>query len=136
MKKVLFYLSLPVVFLFASCTADDDYQAPDSVTEIVTKGKWKVDIYMDANMDQTNDFAGYSFTFSGNGGLTATANGNTYTGSWTEDAANRKVTINFANANPVLERINNQWTISELNYMLINLVNNTPQSEFLGIAQQ
>jgi hypothetical protein len=136
MKK-LSYLLLPVfAWLFVSCSAEEDIANPITITEVVTKGKWKVDLYMDANQDQTNDFAGYSFLFEPNGTLSATFNGSNYTGTWTEDPVTRSLQLTFTNATTVLERINDKWTVAELNPALINLSNNNPANEFLGIVQQ
>jgi hypothetical protein len=136
MKKLI-YLLFPIsaCFLF-SCSNEVDIANPNDVKDIITQGKWKVNMYVDVNQDQTSDFAGYSFIFSKNGTLIADCNGTNCNGTWTEDAVARKITLNFTNATPVLERINNQWSLAEVNAGLVNMSNNQPDREFLGIAQQ
>jgi hypothetical protein len=138
MKK-LFYLIAPILgaFAFASCSqTEQDISNFNTVTEVVTQGKWKVDIYLDANMDQTNDFAGYSFTFGKSGSVTATNGSSTFAGTWTENQTDRKLHINFNTSNAVLDKINDTWNIVEINYRFINLNNNNTQNEYLGIGQQ
>jgi hypothetical protein len=136
MKKLLFFPALAFTFLMSSCGNEPDVVAPRSVSDIMVRGKWKVDLYMDANQDQTNDFAGYSFTFQQNGVVQATGNGNSFTGSWTEDLVLHTVTIQISNSNAVLQRINDQWAIADITERQIKLANNNPQDETLEIAQQ
>lgn len=136
MKKLL-WLLIPVFgIVFTSCSAEEDIANPNTVTDVVTTGKWKVNIYIESNQDHTSDFAGYSLSFSRNGTVTATNGVTTYTGSWAEDRVLRRITFNFANPSPELERINNQWGVADVQAALINLSNNDTGSEFLGIGQQ
>jgi hypothetical protein len=138
MKKLLLIASVIAAFAFSSCGSgmDQENSSINTVTDVVTTGKWKVAIYLDANQDQTNDFDGYSFTFSRNGSLTAATGGTVTPGTWVEDQANRKLTISFPSADPVLSRINDVWTVTDVNFQMISLTNSSPQSEYLGIGQQ
>lgn len=136
MKKLTWLLIPLFGFMMASCGEDADLANPNTVTDVVTQGKWKINIYLDASQDQTSDFAGYSLGFERNGVVTATCNGTDCSGSWSEDRVTRKLTINFPNASPVLERINNQWSVADINAALIHLSNNETGNEFLGITQQ
>jgi hypothetical protein len=136
MKKLIYLLFPVTACFFISCSEEVDIANPNTVTDIVTQGKWKVDVYMDVNQDQTNDFAGYSFTFERNGTLIADCNGTNCSGTWTEDKVARKITLSFNNATPVLERINNQWSVAEVTAALVSLSNNQPDREFLGITQR
>jgi hypothetical protein len=137
--KRLFYIIAPILgaFALASCSqTEQDITAFNTVTEVVTQGKWKVDIYLDANQDQTNDFAGFSFTFNRNGTVSATSVTDNYTGTWTENQVDRKLMIQFNTNNAALNKINDTWNVTEVNFRFINLSNNNPQNEYLGIGQQ
>lgn len=137
MKKLL-WLLIPVFgIVLTSCSAEEDIANPNTVTDIVTTGKWKVNTYIESNQDHTTDFAGYSLSFDRNGTVTATIGGTTYTGSWAEDKVLRRITFNFANPSPELERINNNpWGVADVKAALVNLSNNDTGSEFLGIGQE
>lgn len=136
MKKLL-WLIVPVFgLIFASCANETDVANPNTATDIITTGKWKVNQYMNASQDQTSDFAGYSLSFSRNGTVVATYGGATYNGTWAEDATSRKLILNFTNATPVLERINNQWSVADIQAAMVNLSNDVPNTEFLAITQQ
>jgi hypothetical protein len=114
MKKsfLLFCTKCFLIVFLASCTSVDDIATAKTVTPLVTNGTWKVSLYMDANNDQTNDFAGYTFTFNRTGELTASKNGTDVTGNWMEDTINKKIAINMGSSDPVLEKLNNSWHIA------------------------
>ncbi len=135
MKKLTWLLIPLIAFTFVSCGEDADLGNPNTVTETVTIGSWKVQQYMDAGVDQTGDFDGHILTFNKNGTLTVDCNGASCTGTWSEDKVSRKITININNPTAVLSRINTQWTVAEINAALINLSNTEPGSKFLGISR-
>jgi hypothetical protein len=114
-------LKAAVILYFAACANVDDYAIYKSVTPIVTKGNWKVNLYMDANNDKTNDFAGYSFVFSSNGDVTVSKGGNTINGHWYEDNAAKKVSINLGSTDPMLVNINDSWNVDDVSNTNISL---------------
>lgn len=136
MKKLTWVLIPLFAFTIISCGEDADLGNPNTVTDVVTSGSWKVHQYVDASQDQTGDFNGYLFSFNRNGTLTVDCNGVSCTGTWTEDKATRKITLNINNPTAVLARINNEWSVAEINAALINLSNNSPGGEFLAISRQ
>ncbi len=71
-----------MVLSLAACTkSNDDNVNPDNKVEQVS-GNWTVSYFFDSGKDETSDFSGYSFDFNSNGVLTASGNGNTFTGAW------------------------------------------------------
>ncbi len=123
MRKPLLLVALKatIILYFAACANVEDYTASRTVTPVVTKGSWRVNLYMDAANDKTNDFAGYTFSFNGNGEIKATKNGVVTTGNWYEDNITKRVSINFGSADPVLNNINDSWRINAVDNTTINL---------------
>ncbi len=130
-------LKAAVILYFAACANVDDYAVYKSVTPIVTKGNWKVNLYMDANNDKTNDFAGYSFVFNSNGDVTVSKNGNNINGHWYEDNVSKKVAIDLGNTDPMLINLNDSWNIDDVTNTNVSLGNeNSQKQERLIITNQ
>jgi hypothetical protein len=126
-----------VILYFAACANVEDYTVSKSVTPVVTRGNWKVNLYMDANNDKTNDFAGYLFAFSSNGDVKATKNGNDVNGNWYEDNISKRVVINLGNTDPMLVNLNDAWNINDVTTTNVSLENEDLQKpERLSITNQ
>ncbi len=93
MKNVFYYailLMLSFSLLSATCSSnDDDGQDPNNnsvviaeVTATLQTGTWRITNFVDSGTDETNDFAGYNFTFNNNGTLAANNGSTTVTGTW------------------------------------------------------
>jgi hypothetical protein len=125
MRKPLLLAGLKaaVILYFAACANVEDDKSYKTITPLVTKGNWKVNLYMDANQDKTNDFAGYTFTFTGNGDLMATKAGATVRGNWYEDNTSNRVLINLGNADPMLVSLNDAWNVGEVSNTNISMQN-------------
>lgn len=76
----LFLLSASLLTL-TSCGKDDE-KIRTQIENNITKGTWHVSNFDDSNVDKTDNFAGYNFTFSENGVVSATNGTLTYTGTW------------------------------------------------------
>jgi hypothetical protein len=139
MRKPLLLVALKaaVILYFAACANVEDDVIYKSVTPVVTKGSWKVNLYMDANQDKTNDFAGYTFSFSGSGEVTAVKNGSTVQGNWYEDNITKRLLINLGSADPTLVSLNDAWDVSDVSTTNVNLQGNAAGStERLIITNQ
>ncbi len=126
MKKplLLFAIKFSVIMYFAACTSVENYTSARSATPIVTKGAWKVNLYRDANKDQTNDFAGYTFTFNASGIVKASRNGVDINGNWAEDNISNRITINLGAKDPSLTKLNTNWNIREITNRRVDLQDN------------
>jgi hypothetical protein len=118
---ILAALKAAVILYFAACANVEDERLFNSITPLVTKGNWKVNLYMDANQDKTNDFAGYTFTFTGNGDLTATKGGTSVNGNWYEDNTTHRVLINLGSSDVLLTSLNDAWKVSEFSNTNVSL---------------
>jgi hypothetical protein len=138
MKKLLYsVIAIASLSLFSCGEGTEDRAASSSIEAIVTKGNWAVNLYMDANLDKTNDFAGYKFIFATGGKITATENGNSYSGNWSENPYSGRMILTFATTNPVLNNINDEWYINNITNKSVNCSNvNQGSNEVLGITQQ
>jgi hypothetical protein len=137
MKKpvLLFALKCSVIVYFAACTNIQQIGVSSSVSELVTKGNWKVNCYDNANIDNTCIFEGYSFSFEASGKVTASKNGVSFEGNWIEDNISKKVTLSFQNSNSVLSELNNRWNIESISDKGLTFENNTGKdSEKLYIS--
>jgi len=116
MKKplLLFAVKSAVILYFAACTSIQDYTVASSATPVVTKNAWKVNLFMDANNDHTNDFEGYTFAFNISGDLKVSRNGVDVNGNWAEDNISKRITIDLGNTDQTLVKLNDYWRISSL----------------------
>lgn len=80
-------LSIGLITL-ASCKKDDNTQK--TVQENLENGTWRITKFIDSGTDETNDFAGYNFTFQNSGTLKAANGTNNYSGTWSITDNNSK----------------------------------------------
>ena len=127
MKKpfLLFSIKAAVILYFAACTSIDHYTVSRSASPVVTKGIWKVNFFMDANNDRTNDFAGYTFTFNESGIINASKNGIDIAGSWFEDDISKRITIDLGATDPSLTKLNTKWSIQDVSNVEVELQDNS-----------
>lgn len=125
MKKpiLLFALKCFVILYFAACTNVERLSVTQTVAPVITNGSWKVALYMDSNNNQTNDFSGYTFTFNPSGEIKAVKNGTEITGNWSENNIAKKVTLYFSSGDPILEKLNVGWVISNVTSSQLDLEN-------------
>lgn len=118
MKNLLYSLMAFVAIGFTSCNSDDDtpvYIPPVTTANTITSGVWRVTLYQEADNVQTDNFAGYNFTFGSNNSLTATNGTNTYTGQWSlqaDDSGTDDFNIFFATPANFAE-LTDDWDIIE-----------------------
>ena len=93
MKKLKLIPILALVFLLnvaSMCSDDNDTTNtadPTPVINTVNQGTWRITLYEDNGVNETNNYANYIFTFNSNGVLTA-VNTTTYNGTWSVTASN------------------------------------------------
>lgn len=86
--KIIRLMVMTLLFpglVMASCTKEDnltDIQVIEEIESNIRTGTWRIIKFIDSGTDETNQFQGYSFTFSINGVLTAANGVNTYAGTW------------------------------------------------------
>ncbi len=109
---LLFTLTI-LVFGLSSCTKDKNSTDP-STSDIVGQGTWKVTLFNDSGDDETQNFAGYNFTFNSNGTIAAVKNASTVNGTWNtgSDDSQNKLILDFGTTVQFSE-LNEDWVILE-----------------------
>ncbi len=127
-------LSLLVVLSIASCsktgTNSNAATSTDTLSGFVTNGTWTISSMTQKTEDNTAQFAGYVFTFSANGTLTASKNGKQTNGSWrytpavTYYGSSSKEAFNLSMGtdNP-FRRLTKTWNLKSKSVNLIELEN-------------
>ena len=125
MKKpvLIFALKCFVIIYFAACTGIDQYANTVSATPQITKGAWKVNLFTEAQNNQTANLAGYSLTFEPTGKIIATKNGEKITGNWAEDDILKRITINLHTKDAALVKLNYSWSISKISKAALSFKN-------------
>lgn len=132
--RMVIATSLLSVMLMVSCNDDDDDSPPnvtieDQVENNVQKGTWRITKFIDSDEDETNNFAGYNFTFGDSGVLTASNGTNTYEGTWSITDSNSNddspddldFNINFNLMND-FEDLNDDWDFISQSASKIELI--------------
>ena len=117
---LLFTLTI-LVFGLSSCTKDKNSTDP-STSDIVGQGTWKVTLFNDSGDDETQNFAGYNFTFNSNGTIAAVKNASTVNGTWNtgSDDSQNKLILDFGTTVQFSE-LNEDWVILEQTALKIRL---------------
>lgn len=127
--KTLMHL-LVIALLISSCKSEET--VPDSaelIRETAVQGSWRITYFFDTDKDETDNFAGYSFTFGDNGVLTATKGSATNTGSWSvtdgsgsDDDSSDDRHFNITFASPAdFEDLSDDWDIVSISASKIQL---------------
>lgn len=111
---------------FVSCSKKKQI---DEIEKNVQDGSWRVTSYIDSGVDHTNDFNGYSFTFSDNGDVIAVNGGTTVSGTWSitssnsDDDSNDDMDFNLSFASPAdFEELTDDWDIQSHTSTKIQLI--------------
>lgn len=110
-----------------------------STSQVVTSGTWRVTLFTDSGNDETSDFAGYTFTFSTGGNITAVKNGVTTNGTWSINNSSNKFNIDLGPkivSNKPLGELTDDWKILSNTDTEIRLTDDNPSSnEFLTFTK-
>ena len=126
-------------FLVISCQTDDDSTSSDTTgqtiieaTATATDGNWRVQSYIDSGVDETSDFAGYTFIFSADGKITASNGTTTLEGVWSitdsdsssDDDSEEDLDFNIVfavSADHDFDDLNDDWDILSISSSKIDL---------------
>lgn len=114
--KLISILSM-LLFVSIGCSDDDDdtnqVSSPSEITSTVTDGTWIVTLYKEAEIVQTANYSGYSFTFATDGGLSATNGVTTQSGDWSTylDSGYTKLDLMFDALDGPFEEISEDWNV-------------------------
>lgn len=102
------------------------------------KGTWRILQYSDGGTDETNQFAGYVFSFTSKGTITAVKTGSTIIGSWSKGNHGKhdKLFLDFGTTSP-FNKITDDWQIIEMSHTKIRLeeVNGSKGTDILNFEK-
>jgi hypothetical protein len=140
MKKAISFSLLVLVVSFVSCsTAGTNADIVTQTSQVVTSGSWRVSLFTDSGNNETTDFAGYAFSFSGGGTLTAVKNGVSQNGTWSVSSSSNKFNIDLGaktDSNKPLGELTDDWKILSASSTEIRLADdNASSNEFLTFTK-
>lgn len=130
--KIIRIIAVFFILLFiVSCSKNDDNpnNTQSQVQTNVQSGTWRITKFVDSGTDETNDFAGYNFTFNSSGVLNASNGTNNYDGSWSITDSNSNddsqndldFNIHFNLTND-FEDLNDDWDLISQSATKIELI--------------
>jgi hypothetical protein len=123
-KSIIAFSALAVAFL--AFKRPDEKLKVSAVKSLVTQGKWKVNLYRDNGVDETNNYTGYEFQFKPNGTVIATKDETLLSGTWRSavDKRKTKLYMEFASASH-LDELSEDWQIMSKNADSLELEDTT-----------
>lgn len=132
-------LTLSLFLITFSCSSNDSNIITDNSAEIkrisdtAESGTWRITSYIDSGQNETNDYAGYNFTFNDNGVLTSTNGSNTINGTWSvtddsnssndDNSNNDDIDFNISFSTPSnFQELSDDWDIVSTSATKIDLI--------------
>jgi len=137
--KIYAGLLFTSLMFLASCSKSNDNMQNNSAQvagQAVSTGNWRVSSFNDNGVNETGDFAGYSFVFTGSV-ITATKNGVTVNGTWSINTSSVKFIIDLGpkgSGNKPLGDLTDDWRIISANDVQIQLKDDG-NTEFLTFSK-
>ncbi len=135
-KKLL--TAILFITLLTSCSRSNDDDNNNSlqlqtfdvnlVQNTAQSGDWKITYFYDSNKDETEYYAGYSFTFNSNGTVVAVKGDTVINGVWSiyNDNDDNYTEFNIFFATPYLfEELSDDWAIVSISDTKIELVDDS-----------
>ena len=143
--KTKIYITLILLALsasFQSCKKNDDNSPSNSsgsgnnnVSTVLTAGSWRVSYFHENSSDHTNDFNGYTFTFNGNGTMTAANSSGTVNGTWRKDDSSNEIHFSIGSSLPLTD-LNKGWIVTSQSAVeIIMMDDNSSHNEELRFAK-
>lgn len=117
----MFSMLMLYFFALTSCEKKKEYPGPTDVTrqevhKSMTSGTWSIILFNDSGTDKTNDYSGYTITFTSNGTVIARKGAETISGTWSitdsnsnDDSLNEMdFNLNFSSSATWAE-LNDDW---------------------------
>lgn len=133
-KSMLVPAMLGLILFISSCSKEEILPASDEALlsdEILLRqpspGVYTIARFMDTGDDETSQFAGYTFEFMADGGLTATTGtGTVFEGFWDLNGAETMMEISITGT-PALEDLDDDdWAVSRISNKKMSLSSDGP----------
>lgn len=114
MKNLLRITFIFFCFSLLSCKKAIENKQRDMLIDAITNGEWKVHQYVEASIDITNQFYGYTFKFEEQGTVQARYVGSPIAdGTWVGDVNNYTINSNFPSATDPITKLNGLWKLTD-----------------------
>lgn len=134
MKKTFLSSLLTVMTLFVT-SCDPAANLISNTSQVAASGTWRVTLFTDSGNDETAGFAGYVFTFSSGGMVTAVKDGVPQNGAWGVSSSSGQFNIDLGQkggSNQPLGELTDDWKIISNSTTEIKLQDdNTAGNEFV-----
>lgn len=120
-----------MVIMISSCKKDDKEETSiqEELQSNIQSGSWQITKFIDSGTDETDHFAGYTFTFNASGTLIASNGNNTYEGSWSitdsnsDDDSQDDLDLNiYFNLTNDFEDLNDDWDFISQSAVKVELI--------------
>ncbi len=136
--KVTIFNLFAVVLLVLSCDSNDDPVNPAAdanpaeLQSMAQDGQWRITYYFDTDKEETDNYAGFVFTFAADGTVNATNGTSEVSGTWSvtdsdslddspDDSSDVDFNLFFA-APPDFEELSDDWDVMEYTSGRIRLI--------------
>lgn len=109
-----------LVTLLSETNCDDNSVPIDELETFITSGSWYITYFFD-DLDETEDFDGYEFTFATNNTAAATNGSNTVNGTWELTGSSTPDLELFFGTQDPFDELDEDWDIIEINENIIRL---------------
>ncbi|MFC7358502.1 hypothetical protein ACFQO1_12445 [Jejudonia soesokkakensis] len=109
-----------LVTLLSETNCDNSSIPVDELEAFITSGSWYITYFFD-DLDETDDFDGYEFTFATNNTAAATNGSNTVTGTWELTGSSTPDFELFFGTQDPFDELDEDWDILEINENIIRL---------------
>jgi hypothetical protein len=110
-KSIIAFSALAIAFL---AFRKQETAKLNAVKSVITQGKWKVNMYRDNGVDETNNYTGYEFQFKPNGTIIATKDDNFLSGTWRGGVEDRKTKLHMEFAQTsLLDELSEDWQVTK-----------------------
>jgi hypothetical protein len=121
----------------AHCAKTVEDIKKDFVIEVMTSGRWVVEVFSENSVDLSAEFGPYEFQFYENGTVQGIRGAAVTNGTWVGDAGALTIYSNFPSGNDTIIRLNDTWKITR---NTLNLVEarpvNTGRNAYLKLVKR
>lgn len=141
MKKLYsppFFLILVLISItIAHCAKKKEEIQKDLVIQVMTTGKWKVEVFSENNIDVSTEFASYEFQFFEDGTVKGINGSVITTGTWVGNASALTIYSNFPVGSDTILRLNDTWKITNNTLSLVEAKpQNTSRTAYLKLVKK
>lgn len=136
------FLRLAILIGFISlfsCKKAIENKQRQVLIDAITSGEWQVHQFLEASVDITSQFYGYTFKFEERGAVHALYVGSVFAdGTWSGDVNNYTITSLFPTASDPLKKLNGTWKLTDtyLDYVEAEMTTGSGSKNILHLIKK